>query len=478
MKNDYKVTNHNLVKHFKKFLTMPNNESRRKQFKNYINILATVRTEGQEKYLILRKKYYTEIPSEEMVSNTNHPMSPGSRSLASLNSSDIEAACSPMRPQPPPYREPPQVTSPPTYNPPPPVLMNQLVPASAAPQAIPFLEPATKTHYKDCVDEFQQCMKNFLDSNRVETVEEPPPSLPPRKKSVVSREPSIEQQEKEDQNKENMQEVEIREKKISVKEAMLKFNKYASEEEAKVPSPMGKGLKSPEKPIEEENKRDSSESFQSHPKSKEWMLSAAKADFFSLSKLASDYPGLVKLADFNGYTALHWACKHGDENIVKLIAGTYKADVNARTNGGYTSLHVATQFGRNDIFELLCNVYKADRDILDHSGKKPLDYQKQTATSIASSFGRDYKLMDNIIISNLEKVPIRQNTIKKKNYNRNNRHTVSTGQTRGSHTSLHSHEDEDDLESGNSNSLPLYKRRDQRHNQSFFKKKLKKHNLY
>ena len=23
-------------------------------------------------------------------------------------------------------------------------------------------------------------------------------------------------------------------------------------------------------------------------------------------------------------TALHWAAKHGDENIVKLIAGTYK----------------------------------------------------------------------------------------------------------------------------------------------------------
>lgn len=30
-------------------------------------------------------------------------------------------------------------------------------------------------------------------------------------------------------------------------------------------------------------------------------------------------------------TALHWAAKHGNENVVKLIAGTCKADVNCRT---------------------------------------------------------------------------------------------------------------------------------------------------
>lgn len=29
--------------------------------------------------------------------------------------------------------------------------------------------------------------------------------------------------------------------------------------------------------------------------------------------------------------ALHWAAKHGNEDVVKLIAGTCKADVNART---------------------------------------------------------------------------------------------------------------------------------------------------
>ena len=36
------------------------------------------------------------------------------------------------------------------------------------------------------------------------------------------------------------------------------------------------------------------------------------------------------LIDFS-QTALHWAAKHGNDDVVKLIAGKYKADVNART---------------------------------------------------------------------------------------------------------------------------------------------------
>nr|XP_040220294.2 uncharacterized protein LOC120948236 isoform X2 [Anopheles coluzzii] len=55
---------------------------------------------------------------------------------------------------------------------------------------------------------------------------------------------------------------------------------------------------------------------------------------------------------------------------------------------GYTALHIATQFGRNDIFELLCNVYKADRDLLDWSGKKALEYQKQMTSVSESTFSK------------------------------------------------------------------------------------------
>ena len=30
-------------------------------------------------------------------------------------------------------------------------------------------------------------------------------------------------------------------------------------------------------------------------------------------------------------TGLHWAAKHGNDDLVKMLAGTHKSDVNART---------------------------------------------------------------------------------------------------------------------------------------------------
>ncbi|CRL00306.1 CLUMA_CG013579, isoform A [Clunio marinus] len=39
----------------------------------------------------------------------------------------------------------------------------------------------------------------------------------------------------------------------------------------------------------------SSESLTNHPKAKEWMLAAARANYQELAKLASEHPQLVKL---------------------------------------------------------------------------------------------------------------------------------------------------------------------------------------
>ena len=231
----------------------------RKQFKTYVNILATIKSEGSEKYLILRKKYYNEAPSEESVMDTSSGMSPA-MSMASMTS-DFD---SPSR-MPPPYRPPPQFASAPSSP-----SMHQPVPASMHTVGLPILEPSTKVQYKDCVSEFQQVMSNFLDSNRVDVtsrknsfeqiIEEhqTPPSLPPRKRTSVdhrsiSRENSVEQPI--DDNKENMHTTdsvtptmaETDENKMSVREAMMKFNRYASEEEAKIPSPLSKPSKKTEK---------------------------------------------------------------------------------------------------------------------------------------------------------------------------------------------------------------------------------------
>ncbi|EDW41285.1 GM24639 [Drosophila sechellia] len=350
--NECKVTNHALVKHFKKFLTHPQSQ-----------------------------KIRNECPTDEVVeravaaaSGIPEPSSPGG---ASLNFD------SPMR-QPPPYKPPPMVTSPPAV----------------------YIAKEHQENYQECVDEFTAAIK------RIE------PARLERQPSVKSED--LDQQEKPEKtsrsnsidvidNKENIPrfsfsseassasstsiekpemadptapaaEGDVAENPISVKEATRKFNRMASEEEAKIISPPAK--KKPEKQLIEE--KDSPEVTLAHPKAKEWIVSMAKANYQELAKMASEYPELVKLQ-----TALHWAAKHGNEDVVKLIAGTYKADVNART--GYTPLHLATQFGRDNIFELLWNVYKANRDIMDWSGNKPLDYSRQRSSVSASTCSSEYE---------------------------------------------------------------------------------------
>lgn len=234
----------------------------RKQFKTYVNILATIKSEGNEKYLILRKKYYNEPPTEESTMD-NSCMSPVSMVSISSDFGD-----SPSR-IPPPYRLPPQF---PTSGPSSPAIQHQSVPPSMTTVGLPILEPSTKTQYKECVNEFQLAMSNFLDSNRVDVTsrknsfeqiieDQAPPNLPPRKRSSIdhrsiSRENSVEQPMERDDNKENDAAAvaspgETDENKISVREAMMKFNRYASEEEAKVPSPLSKAMKKQQDKVSE-----------------------------------------------------------------------------------------------------------------------------------------------------------------------------------------------------------------------------------
>ncbi|KAG5678307.1 hypothetical protein PVAND_007993 [Polypedilum vanderplanki] len=425
VRNNYKVTNTQLVKYFRKFLTGNRVEDARKQFKTFVNILATIKNENNEKYLILRKKYYDEVPFDD----TNMSLV-SSSSMMSLPSSEYsESPVKNVQQLPPPaYRLPPRIgsqhassssstsslpTSPMHQFPSLPLQHQPLqqqhapIPISMTTVGLPILEPQTRETYKECVNEFQQVMSDFMGtSNKVDVasrknsfeqiIEEQAPSLPPRKKidhRSLSRECSVENQPtspsfEKDENKENVQSSiapdNEENKSVSVREAMLKFNKFAAEEEAKVPSPISKLVKNKSEKIDETG---SSESLTSHPKAKEWMISAARANYQELAKLGHEFPCLVRLQDPNT-TALHWASKHGNLNCVKLIAGTFKCDPNIQTNGGYTSLHIAMQFGRNDVFEILCNVYKADRDILDWSGKKPLDYQKQLTSISALTFNK------------------------------------------------------------------------------------------
>ncbi|XP_053686482.1 uncharacterized protein LOC128736022 [Sabethes cyaneus] len=337
LKNNCKVTNHALVKHFRSFLTnKETQEDARKLFKTYVNTLASIKNEGNEKFLILRKRYVQECPTEDAV-NVSYPMSPGSRSLT-IVASDSES--SPFK-QPPPYRPPPEISD-----------LNNTYSYQGSPHE------SVASSRKNSADvgrsgseySFGSELMYSVDSRKIgsgllrsessdsrkfsevsrkpsvelyqfDTQEEPAPAVPPRKRNSVDqigpKQGVVEEKNVEtvrsvslevvqDINKENhnvgrdldggsedknVSNVEQQEgNKLSVKEKMMKFNRFASEEEAKIPSPIGK-----KKPEKNPNESLSTENLVQHPKAKEWLIAAANANYQDLAKLSIDYPNLVKL---------------------------------------------------------------------------------------------------------------------------------------------------------------------------------------
>ncbi|OXU30553.1 hypothetical protein TSAR_003057 [Trichomalopsis sarcophagae] len=97
-------------------------------------------------------------------------------------------------------------------------------------------------------------------------------------------------------------------------------------------------------------------------------------------------------------TALHWGAKHGDENIVKLIAGTCKDWIKSvNETSGYTPLHIALQFDHENIFNLLVQVYGANQDIRDYSGKKPRQYSVSQKAAVSQDTMRRKSMQLRII---------------------------------------------------------------------------------
>ncbi|XP_037940453.1 uncharacterized protein LOC119673264 [Teleopsis dalmanni] len=313
--NGCKVTNHALVKHFKRFLTHPETQSEaRKEFKTYVNILATVKNENNQKYLILRKKYLNECPTEDAVQRavaaaalSPVPNSPGGISIISDS-----VIASPLR-QPPPYIPPPEVGTTPTTS-----KSQNMLPTNASGVGI---EQEHAENYRECVSEFETAVLKIDAARKLKSdkVEQEPVVECINENVVETRAKSISRQastEDPQSNKENIprfsfsssasgtsvdsanvdkvsgSDVDAGDNPISVKEATRKFNRMASEEEAKLLSPSSK--KKPDKDFIEE--KHEPEVTVTHPKAKEWIVAMAKASYQDLAKLAKEYPELVKLS--------------------------------------------------------------------------------------------------------------------------------------------------------------------------------------
>ncbi|XP_062421484.1 ankyrin repeat domain-containing protein SOWAHA isoform X2 [Pungitius pungitius] len=103
------------------------------------------------------------------------------------------------------------------------------------------------------------------------------------------------------------------------------------------------------------------------PIEKEWMYSAAGARVPDLSHLLRQDPSLANKKDFTSFTALHWAAKHGNEDMATLVANA-GADVNTKSVSGYTPLHIAALHGHRNILDLLIVTYGARENLRDYSG--------------------------------------------------------------------------------------------------------------
>ncbi|XP_036404811.1 ankyrin repeat domain-containing protein SOWAHA-like [Megalops cyprinoides] len=112
----------------------------------------------------------------------------------------------------------------------------------------------------------------------------------------------------------------------------------------------------------------------------EWLVKSAAGHWSQVYGLLLQDTQLAEKKDFmSGFTALHWAAKSGNSEMVcKIIeiskrAGT-EIDINTKTFGGYTPLHIAAIHNHESVMALLARDYGANTNIRDNSGKKPHHY--------------------------------------------------------------------------------------------------------
>lgn len=122
------------------------------------------------------------------------------------------------------------------------------------------------------------------------------------------------------------------------------------------------------------------------PAEHEWLVRAAGGRWsHQLHGLLLRDRGLAAKRDFLcGFTALHWAAKSGDrEMVLQLVQvarlGGAPVDVNARSHGGYTALHLAALHGREDVAALLVGL-GAQVHVRDHSGRRAHQYLRRGAS--------------------------------------------------------------------------------------------------
>nr|XP_056703762.1 LOW QUALITY PROTEIN: ankyrin repeat domain-containing protein SOWAHA [Euleptes europaea] len=128
----------------------------------------------------------------------------------------------------------------------------------------------------------------------------------------------------------------------------------------------------------------------------EWLVKATDGQWSQrLHGLLLSDTHLAGKRDFmSGFTALHWAAKSGSCDMVSKVIevaekGEVRVNVNTKSYGGYTPLHIAAIHGQEEIIALLVKDHNAKVNLRDYSGKKPYQYLRE-----GSSFAVRHLLRD------------------------------------------------------------------------------------
>ncbi|XP_067899938.1 ankyrin repeat domain-containing protein SOWAHA [Heterodontus francisci] len=112
----------------------------------------------------------------------------------------------------------------------------------------------------------------------------------------------------------------------------------------------------------------------------EWIVKTALGHWTQVSGLLLRDSYLAEKKDFmSGFTAVHWAAKSGNSEIMCWIIDTaevngIKMDINSKAYGGYTPLHIAAIHGKENVIVELVQNYGAKTTLRDYSGKRPYHY--------------------------------------------------------------------------------------------------------
>lgn len=119
------------------------------------------------------------------------------------------------------------------------------------------------------------------------------------------------------------------------------------------------------------------------PAEHEWMVKSVTGQWNQVYGLLLKDAELAEKKDFmSGFTALHWAVKCGNIDMVcRIIDVSRKSghgvDVDAKSNGGYTPLHIAAIHNHDSLIDLLVRKYCANGNLRDNCGKKPYHYLRK-----------------------------------------------------------------------------------------------------